>query len=374
MLMDIDLLSKMVADLILERDEVALPGVGVFVAEIVPASFSDRGYTINPPYRRLSFRQREGRDRSLIDLYARTNGIGVPDAERLLLGFLDELKSVLTSRKTIIFPGLGRLRATRENHFFFVPDESLNIYPEGFGLQPLSLKFRNPEEDAAHTAAVVAELATTVGARNAGGRDGAQPLNGNAAAQNAGSAGAEKKGQGADDALTGSSDAAMQKGAETPGTFVSERESAVAEADDTWASVRDGAAVETDSALASARERAVAEADSTSIPVRENAVTESPVRENVVAKEAEQGSAEAVSDGNVGEARQESAHEEQVPVSGDADAEVRRARKHPVLRFLCGVIVTAVLLLAALAVTGRVAPRLVDTILYTAEERALIWN
>lgn len=314
MLMDIDLLSKMVADLILERDEVALPGVGVFVAEIVPASFSDRGYTINPPYRRLSFRQREGSDRSLIDLYARTNGIGMPDAERLLLDFLDELKSVLTSRKTIIFPGLGRLRATRENHFFFVPDESLNIYPEGFGLQPLSLKFRNPEEDAAHTAAVVAELATTVGERNADGRDGAQPLNGNAAA------------------------------------------------------------VETDSALASVREGAVAEADSTSIPVRENAVTEPPVLENVVAKEAVQESAEVVSDGNGGEARQESAHEEQVPVSGDADAEVRRVRKHPVLRFLCGVIVTAVLLLAALAVTGRVAPRLVDTILYTAEERALIWN
>lgn len=280
MLMDIDLLSKMVADLILERDEVALPGVGVFVAEIVPASFSDRGYTINPPYRRLSFRQREGSDRSLINLYARTSGIGMPDAERLLLDFLDELKSVLTSRKTIIFPGLGRLRATRENHFFFVPDESLNIYPEGFGLQPLSLKFRNPEEDVAHTAAIVAELASTVGARNADGRDGAQPLNGNAAAQNAGSAGAEKKGKGADGALTGSSDAV----------------------------------------------------------------------------------------------RQESAHMEQVRVFGDADAAVQRARKRPVLRFLCGVIVTAVLLLAALAVIGRVAPRLVDTILYTAEERALIWN
>lgn len=323
MLMDIDLLSKMVADLILERDEVALPGVGVFVAEIVPASFSDRGYTINPPYRRLSFRQREGSDRSLIDLYARTNSIGMPDAERLLLDFLDELKSVLTSRKTIIFPGLGRLRATRENHFFFVPDESLNIYPEGFGLQPLSLKFRNPEEDAAHTAAVVAELASTVGARNADGRDGAQSLNGNAAVQNAGSAGAGQKGQGADDVLT---------------------------------SVYGGSAVEV---------------DSTSIPVRENAVTESPVLENVVAKEAVLESAEAVSGGNGGAARQESTPGEQIPVSGDAE---RRVRKHPVLSFLLGVIVTAVLLLAALAVTGRVAPKLVDTILYTAEERALIWN
>ena len=55
--MDIDLLSKMVKELILVNDRVTLPGVGAFVAEMVPASFTDRGYTINPPYRRLVFRQ-----------------------------------------------------------------------------------------------------------------------------------------------------------------------------------------------------------------------------------------------------------------------------------------------------------------------------
>ena len=45
--MDIDLLSKMVKELILDNDEVSLPGVGSFVAELVPSSFSDKGYTIN---------------------------------------------------------------------------------------------------------------------------------------------------------------------------------------------------------------------------------------------------------------------------------------------------------------------------------------
>ena len=53
--MDIDLLSRMVGELILEHDQVGLPGVGTFVAEMVPATFSDKGYTIHPPYRRLSF-------------------------------------------------------------------------------------------------------------------------------------------------------------------------------------------------------------------------------------------------------------------------------------------------------------------------------
>ena len=46
--MDIDLLAKMVKEAILDHDVVTLPGVGCFVAELVPSSFSDKGYTINP--------------------------------------------------------------------------------------------------------------------------------------------------------------------------------------------------------------------------------------------------------------------------------------------------------------------------------------
>ncbi len=138
--MDIDLLSKMVYDLILENDRVALPGVGCFVAEIVPASFSDRGYTINPPYRKLYFRSQPDDGNLLVRLYARANDVTEEAARRIVTDFLAEMKDVLHARKVIVFPGLGRLRATRENNLFFVADETLDIYPEGFGLQPLSLK------------------------------------------------------------------------------------------------------------------------------------------------------------------------------------------------------------------------------------------
>lgn len=153
--MDIDLLAKMVGELILENDEVALPGVGTFVAELVGASFSDKGFTINPPYRKLSFRQREGDGSLLIDFYARTNSLEKSVAEDILTRFLSEMKEILKTKKFIIFPGLGRLRATKENLFFFVPDENLNIYPEGFGLEPVSLKSHEQPEE-------VAELAETV--------------------------------------------------------------------------------------------------------------------------------------------------------------------------------------------------------------------
>ena len=132
----------MVYDLILGNDRVTLPGVGTFVAEMVPATFTDRGYTINPPYRKLSFRSSGPADTLLVDLYAASANVSKEVAGRVLGEFLSEMKAVLFAKKTVVFPGLGRLRATRENNIFFVADESLDIFPEGFGLEPLSLKAR----------------------------------------------------------------------------------------------------------------------------------------------------------------------------------------------------------------------------------------
>lgn len=146
--MNIDLLSQMVYDLILEHDSLSLPGVGCFVAEIVPATFTDRGYTINPPYRKLSFRSSGPSDTLLVDLYAASNNVSSEVARKVLVEFLAEMKSLLFAKKNVVFPGLGRLRATRENNIFFVADEGLDIFPEGFALEPLSLKARKetPEE------------------------------------------------------------------------------------------------------------------------------------------------------------------------------------------------------------------------------------
>lgn len=147
----------MVKELILDKDEVSLPGVGTFVAEMAPSVFSDKGYTINPPYKRLSFRQKgTGDDSILIDFYAKCNNLDIETASRIIREFLHEMRHVLETRKSIVFPGLGKLRATRENYFFFVADEDLDIYPEGFGLEPISLKTH--EETPAEVSATMAAL------------------------------------------------------------------------------------------------------------------------------------------------------------------------------------------------------------------------
>ena len=138
--MDIDLFSKMIKELILDSDRVVLPGLGCFVAEMVPATFSDKGYTINPPYRRLSFRSKPDADDALMNFYAESNGLDRDVACRILGDFISELRTIIFTKKLVVLPGLGRLRATKENNIFFIADEDLDIYPAGFGLEPISLK------------------------------------------------------------------------------------------------------------------------------------------------------------------------------------------------------------------------------------------
>jgi hypothetical protein len=92
----------------------------------------------------------------LIEFYARTNKVSQDVAERIIRDFISEMRQILHTKKTVVFPGLGRLRATKENNLFFVADEGLDIYPAGFGLEPISLKTH--QETSEEVTAAVAGL------------------------------------------------------------------------------------------------------------------------------------------------------------------------------------------------------------------------
>ncbi|MBP5335711.1 MAG: hypothetical protein J6Y61_07995 [Bacteroidales bacterium] len=146
--MDVGQLAEMIRELVPCSEEIALPGLGVFVVEEVPAAFSDRGYTVNPPYLRLAFRQKTSEDNSLVNLYAIRNSISQKEAATILGGFFKRLAAVLRDKKSVTLPGMGRLRATNENIFFFVQNEDIDIYPQGFGLGSISLKtLTSPADD-----------------------------------------------------------------------------------------------------------------------------------------------------------------------------------------------------------------------------------
>ncbi|MBR0223776.1 MAG: hypothetical protein IJL93_05820 [Bacteroidales bacterium] len=141
--MEINLFSKCVKDLIVENDRVEVPYLGIFSAEMMPASYSDRQTTIHPPYRKMSFHKAEvtlADGRLLLDRVRRELGVSLDQAGVELGWCLSRLCSELEGRKSCKLPGLGMMRANARNEFFFVPNDDLDIWPDGLGFEAISIK------------------------------------------------------------------------------------------------------------------------------------------------------------------------------------------------------------------------------------------
>ena len=308
--MDLELLSRMVGELVIAHDQVGLPGVGTFVAEMVPASFSDKGFTINPPYRRLSFYPGIQEDSLLIDFYAASNLIDREAARSYITQYLAELRSVLEERKTVTLPGLGRLRATRENTLFFVPDEGLDIFPAGIGLRPVSLKSHLIQDDP-----VVIKVPLPLLAEAPEPAPAAEP-----------------------------EAAASEEPAEEPEVPAEEP---IVEAPPAEPGIPEEPAAEEPAAEEPAAEEPVAEA-----PAAEEPAAEEPAAE----PEAEDTPAEP-----------------EIPTTDTAAAEVRKKKGMPWwAALLLTLVILAVLALAVFLILARVSPDFIDSILYTPEELRIL--
>lgn len=141
--MEISLFSKCIKDLIAENDRVVVPYLGTFTAEMMPASYSDRQTTILPPYRKMTF-HKENVDLSdgklLLDKVVAETGVSFEQAGVDLGWCLSRLCSELEGHKSCKLPGLGVMRANARNEFFFVPDDDLDIWPDGIGFEAISIK------------------------------------------------------------------------------------------------------------------------------------------------------------------------------------------------------------------------------------------
>lgn len=139
--MDLTTLSRLLKELILTHDRVSLPGMGSFMAELAPSVFSDRALVINPPFRRLLFRTSEAwNDELLENLYAQEMKIDLLDAKGRIQSFLNSFKNELNSKKILIIPDFGTMKATDQNDYFFVAEKELFIYPDAYGLKPINVK------------------------------------------------------------------------------------------------------------------------------------------------------------------------------------------------------------------------------------------
>ena len=388
--MDIDLLSKIVKELILDNDEVALPGIGSFIAEIVPSVFSDKGYTINPPYRRLSFRQKgSGDENMVIDFYARCNNIDTPTASRIIREFLEEMRRVLETKKSIVFPGLGKLRATKENYFFFVADEDLDIYPEGFGLEPISLKTH--EETPAEVSATMAALrsilnpeeAETVTEETAKAEEVNKPEETETVTEEEAAAPAEGNAKEAvanqEEAKVNAADAKMEEDevnaseAETPTTDTEEAAPAEANAEEAEANVNEPATEEVNEP---------AEVNAPAGPTGDNATPsgDNPVDINDLTANAETAENTKSEPAEVPMTDNKSGATMPATTTTSTTTTVQASSQKPAGSKTWQVIKWTVIILVILAVTAlltfiilaHIAPDFIDSILYTPEELEIL--
>lgn len=142
--MELNLLSSILRELILEHDRVSLPGMGSFIAEMAPSVFSDKAMVIHPPFRRILFRTSEVWNDGLLEgRYAAERGISESEAVAEISVFVKMMKIELNSSKHFKIPDFGSMRATEQNDYFFVAEKGLFNYLEGFGLEPINLKVLN---------------------------------------------------------------------------------------------------------------------------------------------------------------------------------------------------------------------------------------
>ena len=139
--MDIELISELLVELIMDNDRVSLPGMGSFIAEPAPSVFSDKATVIHPPYRRVIFRSKETwNDGLLKGKYAQKTGVREDKAKAYVEQFITALNAELELKKRVDFPGFGYMRINERGTNSFIIDKELFISKDSFGLEPLQVK------------------------------------------------------------------------------------------------------------------------------------------------------------------------------------------------------------------------------------------
>ena len=144
--MDIQLISELIKELIIENDRVSLPGMGSFVVEPAPSVFSDKATILHPPFRRVLFRSKETwNDGLLEERYSQKSGLK-PEKAKIELGlFIASVNTELDIKKRVDFPELGYMRINEWGTTSFVVDQDLFISKDSFGLEPIKLKILEKE-------------------------------------------------------------------------------------------------------------------------------------------------------------------------------------------------------------------------------------
>jgi hypothetical protein len=127
-------ISRFLAELIKEKSELVVPGLGTFYKEQIPANFDGKSQSFLPPTERIAFINEAGEDDTLVQCICQSQNISPASAKKLIEEYISNLHDQLLNTELIKIDLLGSFEKS-ENGFAFEADPGLLTNPY-FGLRP----------------------------------------------------------------------------------------------------------------------------------------------------------------------------------------------------------------------------------------------
>lgn len=126
-----------IAELLLSRDTVIVPGLGGFVASYKPAAIDHVQGVLSPPSQSVRFNENlVVDDGALVEALSQKYHISATQASEALRAFVEKARESLQRREIVELAGLGRLYLDYEKKYQFLQG-SQNLNPQSYGLPPV---------------------------------------------------------------------------------------------------------------------------------------------------------------------------------------------------------------------------------------------
>ncbi len=134
------MISEHIRLLLHQNDCVVVPGLGGFIHNHLPAVYDEKEKRYYPN-RALPFfnKQLQSNDGLLAGALTKSQGINYREAQKLIQGFVGQVKESLEDKRSYSMPGLGEFQPNHEGQITFFPDKHTNTEIETYGLDSLTI-------------------------------------------------------------------------------------------------------------------------------------------------------------------------------------------------------------------------------------------
>jgi len=134
--------------LLQDKGSITIPELGAFILKDTSTRIDSVHKVIQPPSQVLTFNESiKDNDHILAGYIAGIEGISSSEAENAVKKFVEQLKALLNSGKTIEFSNIGKLHLNHKKQIVFDYDSKAAFISETFGLTPVKIhNFHKPKE------------------------------------------------------------------------------------------------------------------------------------------------------------------------------------------------------------------------------------